>query len=99
MDSGTARPVTLTAVERGDRRDRPAFWYDEAGAPRDDVEAVACVLAEQGYDLDAITGWFVRPNPGLPGRAAPVDLLPAHVGRVLALAGSARPSGRAPTPR
>jgi len=90
----TSPGTTLQTVERGERRDRPAFWYDAAGAPRDDVEAVASVLADQGYDLDAITGWFTAPNPGLPGRAAPVDLLPAHLGRVLALAGSDRPCGR-----
>ncbi len=95
MTSGTqAGPVRLRTLAREDRRDRPAFWYDEAGAPRDDVEAVAEVLAHQGYDLDAITGWFTRPNAGLPGTAAPVDLLPTHVGRVLALAGSDRPCGR-----
>lgn len=95
MGSGTdAGAVRLRTIERAERRDRPAFWYDEAGQPRRDVEAVAGVLAEQGYDLDAITGWFTEPNHGLPGRAAPVDLLPDHVGRVLALACSDRPSGR-----
>ncbi|MDN4174212.1 hypothetical protein QWY28_14710 [Nocardioides sp. SOB77] len=95
MDSGTqGGTVALRTIERGERRERPAFWYDEAGALRDDVTAVASVLADQGYDLDAIAGWFTEPNAGLPGRAAPVDLLPAHVGRVLALAGSARPCGR-----
>ncbi|MDN4163419.1 hypothetical protein [Nocardioides abyssi] len=95
MTSGTDTGVVrLRTIDRGDRRDRPAFWYDEAGAPRGDVEAVAEVLADQGYDLDAITGWFIEPNAGLPGRAAPVDLLPAHIGRVLALAGSDRPCGR-----
>lgn len=93
LASSGAGTVALRTVERGERRDRPAFWYDDAGTPRDDVEAVAAVLADQGYDLDAIAGWFTEPNPGLPGRAAPVDLLPAHVGRVLALAGSDRPCG------
>ncbi|WP_435747531.1 Rv2175c family DNA-binding protein [Nocardioides sp. SYSU DS0663] len=61
---------------------------------REDVQAVVEVLADQGYDRDAIDAWLRSSNPALPGQAAPVDLLPTHLGRVLELAGSARPCGR-----
>ena len=60
---------------------------------RVDVRTVAEVLVEQGYDRDSIDAWLDAPNPALPGRAAPSDLLPEHLGRVLELAWSARPCG------